>query len=54
MVQFFQDYYENTPYNFVKDLTWVNDEGKTEISPLANPFMPYDMNKLFKINGGWG
>ncbi len=54
MVSFFQDYYENTPYNFIKDLTWVNDEGKTEISPLANPFMPYDMNKLFRINGGWG
>ncbi len=53
MVEFFQDYYENTPYNFIKNLTWVNEEGKTEISPLANPFMPYDMNKLFKINGGW-
>jgi dipeptidase len=53
MVEFFQDYYENTPYNFIKDLTWTNEEGKTEISPLANPFMPYDMNKLFRINGGW-
>ena len=53
MVEFFQDYFENTPYNFIKDLTWTNEEGKTEISPLANPFMPYDMNKLFKINGGW-
>jgi dipeptidase len=54
MVDFFQDYYENTPYNFVKDITWTNDKGITEISPLANPFMPYDMNKIFKINGGWG
>ncbi|MFC2088107.1 dipeptidase [Calditrichota bacterium] len=54
MVELFQDYYEGTDYNFIKDLTWVNEEGKTEISPLANPFMPYDMNKLFKINGGWG
>jgi dipeptidase len=54
LVEMFQDYYENTPYNFVKDLTWTNEEGKTEISPLANPFMPYDMNKLFRINGGWG
>ncbi len=53
MVTMFQDYFENTPYNFIKDLTWTNDQGKTEISPLANPFMPYDMNKLFKINGGW-
>ena len=39
---------------FVKDITWTNKNGKTEISPLANPFMPYDMNPLFKINGGWG
>jgi len=54
LVTMFQDYFEGTPYNFVKDLTWVNDEGTTEISPLANPFMPYDMNKLFRINGGWG
>jgi dipeptidase len=54
MVRLFQDYYEGTDYNFVKNLTWVNEEGKTEISPLANPFMPYDMNKLFRINGGWG
>jgi len=54
VVEMFQDYYENTPFNFVKDLTWTTEEGKTEISPLANPFMPYDMNKLFRINGGWG
>jgi dipeptidase len=54
MLSFFQDYYEDTDFNFVKDLTWVNKDGETEISPLANPFMPYDMNKLFKINGGWG
>jgi len=54
MVDIFQDYYEGTDYNFVKDLTWVNDDGETEISPLANPFMPYDMNKMLKINGGWG
>jgi len=54
LVRIFQDYYEGTDYNFIKDLTWVNDKGQTEISPLANPFMPYDMNKLFRINGGWG
>jgi dipeptidase len=54
MVEIFHDYYEGTDYNFVKDLTWVNADGVTEISPLANPFMPYDMNKLLKINGGWG
>jgi dipeptidase len=54
LVKIFKDYYEGTDYNFVKDLTWINEQGQTEISPLANPFMPYDMNKLFKINGGWG
>ncbi len=54
MVEMFRDYYEGTDYNFVKDITWTNEDGKVEISPLANPFMPYDMNKIFKINGGWG
>ena len=54
LVSIFQDYYEGTPYNFVKDLTVTDEDGKTILSPLANPFMPYDMNKLFKINGGWG
>ncbi len=53
MRQIFQDYYEGTPFNPVKNITWVNKEGEYEISPLANPFMPYDMNKIFKINGGW-
>lgn len=54
MVRIFQDYYEGTDFNPVKNITWINEEGKSEISPLANPFMPYDMNPLFKINGGWG
>jgi dipeptidase len=54
LIQIFQDYYEGTEYNPIKDLTWTSDKGVTEISPLANPFMPYDMNKLFRINGGWG
>ena len=54
IVEIFQDYYEGTDFNPIKNITWVNKEGKTEISPLANPFMPYDMNPLFSINGGWG
>lgn len=53
LVDMFQDYYEGTEYNFVKNLTVTDKDGKTVISPLANPFMPYDMNKLFRINGGW-
>lgn len=54
MVEIFSDYYEGTPFNFIKNLTVTDDSGKTVISPLANPFMPYDGNKLHDINGGWG
>jgi len=54
LVNIFKDYYEGTPFNFVKDITVTDKDGKTVISPMANPFMPYDMNKVFKINGGWG
>lgn len=54
LVSIFQDYYEGTDYNFVKNITATDAQGKTVLSPLANPFMPYDMNLIFKINGGWG
>lgn len=54
LVEIFQDYFEGTDYNFIKNITWMNPDSVIEISPLANPFMPYDMNPLFKINGGWG
>jgi len=54
MITMFRDYYEGTEFNPVKYITWQNSEGKYEISPLANPFMPYDMLPLFKVNGGWG
>ena len=54
LVSIFKDYYEGTPFNMVKDLTVADEDGKMIISPLANPFLPYDMNKLFRINGGWG
>ena len=54
LIEVFKDYYENTDFNMVKDLTVTDEDGKTVISPLANPHMPYDMNKLFRINGGWG
>jgi dipeptidase len=54
LVSVFQDYYEGTDFNFVKNITSTDSEGKSIISPLANPFMPYDMNKIFNINGGWG
>jgi len=50
----FSDYYEGTPFDMTKDMIVTDEEGKSVISPLANPFLPYDMNKLFRINGGWG
>lgn len=53
LVSIFQDYYENTPFDMCKNLTVTDKNGKTIISPLANPNMPYDANKLHKINGGW-
>jgi dipeptidase len=54
LVSIFKDYYEGTEFNFIKDITVIDDQGRTVISPMANPFMPYDMNKIFRINGGWG
>lgn len=54
LVSIFQDAYEGTEFDPVKNITWVNPQGKTEISPMASPFMPYDMLRLFRVNGGWG
>ncbi|MFZ4398410.1 MAG: dipeptidase [Bacteroidales bacterium] len=54
MQRIFSDYYEGTAFDMTKDLTVANDSGKMVISPMANPQMPYDMNKMLKINGGWG
>lgn len=49
-----RDTYEGTEYDMTRFLTITDEEGKTVKSPLANPFMPYDANKLHRINGGWG
>ena len=55
MVQLFQDWFQGTDFDIVKNIKWENPKtGEYEISPLANPWMPYDMLPLFKINGGWG
>jgi dipeptidase len=54
LVSIFKDYYEGTPFDMTKDMIVADDNGKAVISPLANPHMPYDANKLFKVNGGWG
>lgn len=54
LIEIFKDYYEGTDFNMVKDITVADENGKVVISPLANPHMPYDMNKMLRINGGWG
>jgi dipeptidase len=54
IMEIFRDTFEGTDFDMVKDLTVADEDGKMVKSPLANPFMPYDMNKLLKINGGWG
>jgi dipeptidase len=54
IMELLRDTYEDTDYDPVKNLTVTDDDGQTVKSPLANPFMPYDMNKLLKTNGGWG
>jgi dipeptidase len=54
IMEIFRDTFEGTDYDTVKHLTVTDEEGNTTVSPLANPFMPYDMNKMLRINGGWG
>jgi dipeptidase len=54
IMELFRDTFEGTEFDMVKNLTVADKEGKMVKSPLANPFMPYDMNPLFGINGGWG
>jgi dipeptidase len=55
MFEIFRDTYEGTPYDFVKNITQADKDGKQIKSPFANPFMPYDMYKVFDISetGGW-
>ncbi len=53
MMEVFKDHYQGTEYDMRKNLTVTNSEGKTVMSPLANPFMKSDELKLMKINGGW-
>lgn len=53
LVMVFKDYYQGTPYDMRRNITATNDEGKTVISPLANPFMPYDQLEISNVSGGW-
>ncbi len=53
MVLFFKDYFEGTPYDMTRNITATDKDGKTIISPLANPFMPYDQLDISNVSGGW-
>ncbi|MFH2095854.1 MAG: C69 family dipeptidase [Bacteroidota bacterium] len=53
MVSIFKDYYEGTPYDMTMDITTTDKDGKTVVSPLANPFMPYDQLGLHNVKGSW-
>jgi len=53
LVMVFKDYYEGTPYDMTRNIKATNKDGKTIISPLANPFMPYDQLEISNVSGGW-
>ncbi|MGE0088759.1 MAG: dipeptidase [Bacteroidales bacterium] len=53
MVMAFKDYYEGTPYDMARNIKSTDKDGKTIISPLANPFMPYDQLDISNVSGGW-
>ena len=54
IITIFRDTFEGTDFDMMKNLTVTDDDGRSVKSPLANPFMPYEMNRLLKINGSWG
>jgi len=53
MVDVFKDYYEHTPYDMTANITTYDENGNKIVSPLANPFMPYDQLNISNVNGGW-
>lgn len=53
LVSIFKDYYESTPYDMTRLITTSDKDGKTIVSPLANPFMPYDHLDIQNVQGSW-
>jgi len=53
VINVFKDYYEATPYDMTRLITSTDKDGKTIVSPLANPFMPYDHLDIQNVQGGW-
>ncbi|RPH34391.1 MAG: hypothetical protein EHM93_01075 [Bacteroidales bacterium] len=50
VVNMFRDYYQDTPFDMTKTILTVDKEGKSIISPVANPFMNNDLKSLFKVS----
>ncbi len=53
LVMVFKDYFQGTPYDMTRNITSTDSGGKTIISPMANPFMPYDQLEISNVSGGW-
>jgi dipeptidase len=53
LVSVFKDYYEGTPYDMTRLITTKDKEGKTVVSAMANPFLPYDQLEIQNVQGGW-
>ncbi len=53
VVNVFKDYYEGTPYDMTRNIVTYDKNGYKTVSPLANPFMPYDQLNISNVNGGW-
>lgn len=53
MIDVFKDYYQGTPYDMRRNITTADANGKQVISPLANPFMPYDELDIMPVSGSW-
>jgi dipeptidase len=53
LVSVFKDYYEGTPYDMTRLITTTDKDGKSVVSPLANPQMPYEQLTLHPVHGGW-
>lgn len=53
MIMVFADYYQGTPYDMRRNITAADENGKQVISPLANPFMPYDQLEIDNVSGSW-
>ena len=53
VINVFKDYFEGTPYDMTRNIVTYDENGNKKISPLANPFMPYDQYEINNVNGGW-